>query len=83
MFATRPPGMTVTTSTSFVKFIGANVAVTGGTWAATGGPGPAKGSWTATLRKDGETWMTVTALGAQDIPMPVAPAADSAATNTQ
>ena len=82
MFAGRPPGMALTTTTSYVKFIGANVAVSGGTWAATGGPGgPAKGSWTATLRKDGDSWKTVTALGAQDIPMPVMPAAtvDSAA----
>ncbi len=81
MFAARPAGITLTTTTSFVKFIGANVAVSGGTWASTGGPGgPTKGSWTATLTKDGDIWKAVTSLGAQDIPMPVAPAADSAAT---
>lgn len=84
MFAARPPGMTLTTTTSFVKFLSANIAITGGTWATNGGPGgPSKGSWTATLRKEGEVWMAVTSLGAQDIPMPVVvPVADSAAAAT-
>ena len=84
MFAARPPGMALTVTTSYVKFLSANIAITGGAWASTGAPtGLSKGSWTATLRKDGDSWKTVTALGAQDIPMPMMPAAaDSGATKT-
>ena len=71
-FAARPDtGMGLTVNTAFVKFLSGTIAVTGGSWTATGMPPgfPSTGSWTATVRKDSTGWKTVNSLASPFIPM--------------
>ncbi len=83
-FAMMPAGMSMTmkATTDFVRWMGGDHAVAGGSWE-TGPmmPGmPTKGSWLAVVMKEGGTWKMVSALGAADMtPMMPAPA-DSAKT---
>ena len=70
-FAMMPAGMTMsmTASTNYVRWVNANTAVAGGTWATTPAiPGmPSKGSWMAVASKQGESWKMMSALGAPDM----------------
>ena len=73
--AAMPGGMTLTVNTSFVKFLSASLALTGGTWSVAGMPPgmPSTGSWTGTVRKDSTgSWKSLNALAAVFIPPPAA-----------
>jgi len=66
--------------TSYVRFTSATAAATGGTWtvsgAPPGAPGPTKGAWSSTMVKAADgSWKVATALVADYMPPPAAPAA--------
>ncbi|HEV8597804.1 MAG TPA: DUF4440 domain-containing protein [Gemmatimonadales bacterium] len=70
-FAMMPAGMSMgmTASTTYVRWIDANHAVAGGTWETSPAmpPMPSKGSWTAVVVKQGDSWKMLSALGAADM----------------
>jgi ketosteroid isomerase-like protein len=67
--------LTLGAPTSYVKWMGATHAVSGGPWTMTGLPAPAKGSWMAVLRKSPEgQWQITNSLAAEYVPPPPPPA---------
>lgn len=70
-FASMPAGMTLSMSatTTYVRWIDANHAIAGGTWETTPAmpPMPSKGSWMAVVAKEGDAWKMKSALGAADL----------------
>lgn len=66
-FSVRPPGMTMTITSGFVKWLSATTAVAGGTWSV-GGPTPARGSWTGSYQKINGTWLLASGLAASEPP---------------
>jgi ketosteroid isomerase-like protein len=69
--------LTLDAPTSYVKWMGATHAVSGGPWTMTGaGPAPAKGSWIAVVRKSAEgQWQITNSLVADYVAPPPAPEA--------
>lgn len=72
-FAMMPAGMSMsmTATTTYVRWVNANTAVAGGTWETTPAmPGmPNKGSWMAVVAKQDDSWKMTSALGAPDMSM--------------
>jgi len=70
-FAMMPAGMSMsmTATTTFVRWVNADNAVAAGTWETSPAmPGaPSKGSWMAVVAKHGGTWQMQSALGAADV----------------
>jgi uncharacterized protein (TIGR02246 family) len=70
-FSNMPAGMSMpmTATTTYVRWINANTAVTGGTWQMTSPmPGmPAKGSWMGVAVKHDSAWKMMSSLGAADM----------------
>jgi uncharacterized protein (TIGR02246 family) len=77
-----PPGMTMTATTTYVKWLSDKAAVTGGTYTM-GGPSmsgmPTKGAWMGVAVKKDSTWKMVSSLGADDDSEMMAAVAASAA----
>lgn len=68
--------LTLAAPTSYVKWMSATHAVSGGPWTMTGLPAPATGSWMAVLRKSPEgQWQITNSLVADFVPPPPAPEA--------
>lgn len=70
---------TLTVTTDFIRWIGADAATAGGTWTVSGPPpgsGPERGSWLGLMLKgsDGQ-WRMANGLGAAYLPPPAAPPA--------
>lgn len=76
----RPAGQTITITTSYVRFLGANAAAAGGTWTIAGpaGPLPSAGVWTATDVKVDGKWLVATNHPAVPAVMAAPMAADTA-----
>lgn len=75
VIANRPPGMTLTVSTTFVHFIDATHATAGGKWSLAGAPAgqPSRGAWLTALVRQGGGWQMVSGLSADEPPaMPMA-----------
>lgn len=71
-----PAGVTMTLTTEFTRFIGANHAYSGGTWTTSGMPPgmPTRGSWLVVNVKDSTGWKMLSGLGSTDItPLMAAP----------
>jgi uncharacterized protein (TIGR02246 family) len=69
------PKLTLAAPTSYVKWISATHAVSGGPWTMTGPPAPATGSWMAVLRKTPEgPWQITNSLVADFVPPALADA---------
>jgi ketosteroid isomerase-like protein len=67
--------LTLAAPTSYVKWISATHAVSGGPWTMTGLPAPARGAWMAVVRKTPEgQWQITNALEADFVPPAVADA---------
>jgi ketosteroid isomerase-like protein len=67
--------LTLEAPTTYVKWISATHAVSGGPWAMKGLPAPARGSWMAVLRKSPEgQWQITNSLVADYVPPPPPPA---------
>ena len=67
--------VTLAAPTSYVKWMSATHAVSGGPWTMTGLPAPATGSWMAVLRKSAEgQWQITNSLVADFVPPPAADA---------
>ena len=70
-FAMMPANaqMSLSATTTFVRWINADAAITGGTWQASPGtPGmPSKGSWMGVAVRRGTTWQMQSVLGAADL----------------
>lgn len=75
--AMMPAGMSMsmTATTDYVRWVDANHAIAGGTWATTPAmpPMPSKGSWMAVVAKQGNDWKMMSALGAADVTPAVMP----------
>lgn len=67
--------LTLAAPTSYVKWMSATYAVSGGPWTMTGLPAPARGSWMAVVRKTAEgQWQITNALEAEFVAPAVADA---------
>jgi uncharacterized protein (TIGR02246 family) len=68
-FAMMPANVAMTTTTTFVKFLSATSAVTGGTWQTTPAMAgqPDKGAWMGVVVKKDTTWLMTSSLGAADV----------------
>jgi uncharacterized protein (TIGR02246 family) len=68
--------ITLTVTTDFLHWIGADAAAAGGSWTVTGAPegsGPSRGSWLGVLRRDTDgQWRMANGLGSAYVP-PAAP----------
>ena len=66
--------LTLEAPTTYVKWLTATHAVSGGPWSMSGLPAPAKGSWMAVLKKSAEgQWQITNSLVADFVPPPPAP----------
>lgn len=70
-FAAMPAGMsmTMTATTTYLRWVDANHAVAGGTWETTPAMAgmPSKGSWMGVMVKKDSGWQMMSALGAADM----------------
>ena len=70
--------LTLAAPTSYVKWLSATHAVSGGPWSMTGPPAPATGSWMAVLKKGPEgQWQITNSLAADFVAPPPPPSADA------
>ena len=78
-WATMPTGLTMTTTTTYVKWLSNTAAVVGGTYSVTPAMPPmtGKGAWMVTAVKKDSTWLIASSLGAEA--PPEMPAADKKA----
>ena len=69
-FASRPAGMTMHITTSFVKWLSATSAVAGGEWSVTGPAAamPAHGKWLSAYQKQDGSWLIASGLGSSEPP---------------
>lgn len=66
--------LTLEAPTTYVKWLTATHAVSGGPWSMSGLPAPARGSWIAVLKKSAEgQWQITNSLVADFVPPPPAP----------
>ncbi len=78
--AMMPPevSITVTATTDYLRWLGADAAVAGGSWSSTGAPagvGPERGAWMSVFRKDADgQWRMSHGMSAPYMPPPPAPA---------
>lgn len=78
-FAARPAGQSLTINTSYLRWIDANSAATGGTWSVAGAPAgaPAAGTWSNTLVRSGTGWTVIASHVAVNYVPPAPMAADT------
>lgn len=78
-FAARPAGQSLAITTSFLRWLDANTAVSGGGWAVTGAPAgaPAKGAWSNTVVRSGTGWSITSSHVSVDFVPPAPMAADT------
>ncbi len=77
-FKQIPPGMTMSATTVYVKWINPSNAVIGGTYQMAGGPPgmPNKGAFMGVVTKHDSSWVMISSLGGDDI-TPLMPKADT------